>query len=907
MLARRSPSTSTQDVTVTEQGEIALLKPCERPSTREINGKTIPLVVNWYRLRCELTGRRVHQYHITIEETRQTRPIKNIDHLRDIFWHCVRLNKGFFGPYNEITFDDNTCAFSLNHWKFSGENCRKFTWDHKKLKKCALLSLMYRISNSISIAEDVAQRTLSATVVKSIVTQRARYVPEPGNIEWNYINRWEPGSGSLYYIPRLDTDPKVYIDAGVRAWLGAYASAKVLHDRSPALSLGLVNRLFYELDMGLLQFYCEVLHETGLHIRGNRNAVEILRGMAMNASQRKKMNSLLEGVRLKTKKALVRGSKNCYRLVERHCTFIKKDNSRNLPWSWSELQYPNLPLCEVGKGLLLPLEVLNLSDRPQRYSKMISERMLTKFIKGVSRPPYQHKQFVEAIFTMLEFDVPSTVNFLNAFKMGVIPKMIQCDGVVLDPPVPIDKERNEVPMTPERAIKRKEINEPPPGEVVFAVFIMGTPQDGKACVPQEQSKQFFEDLVTKCVERGLRVSSGPLRVYYNKTIDLFDRCVEDATKRFSELFGAEQQEKILLMLVIIDRSFFGNNGAIGTNAYGFIKSICDNKYGVASQVVDSSTVVQATSITTKTIYYNIALKINAKLGGINQAVIFDDESRSAEVPQKEAVMYVGIDVTHPSSNSDMDISIACMVANIDLAATRYTSKILVQMRARETVERFDLQFRKLMLSFHEHTGVWPRHIVILRDGVGDSEMIRTASVELHSIRKSWGTLNNGDIDPRPTFTYITIQKRHLTRFYQPTGDEVEEKAYVNVPSGTVVDNVVVSPTLFDFYLASQIGILGTNRPAHYTVIFDEWGLSPDKIYEMCYRLCFLYARCRIPVSLPCPVYYAHRVCEKAREVYKSLLNRNAFDSFGEEDQEKKKSEIEKLLSVSNDYPGMHFV
>ncbi|KAK5976554.1 Piwi domain protein, partial [Trichostrongylus colubriformis] len=94
--------------------------------------------------------------------------------------------------------------------------------------------------------------------------------------------------------------------------------------------------------------------------------------------------------------------------------------------------------------------------------------------------------------------------------------------------------------------------------------------------------------------------------------------------------------------------------------------------------------------------------------------------------------------------------------------------------------------------------------------------------------------------------------------------------YVNVSSGTVVDNVVVSPKFFDFYLASQIGALGTTRPAHYTVVRDDWMLSPDKIYEMCYRLCFLYARCRIPVSLPCPVYYAHRVCEKAKDVYKSL-------------------------------------
>ncbi|KAK6061790.1 piwi domain protein [Cooperia oncophora] len=165
-----------------------------------------------------------------------------------------------------------------------------------------------------------------------------------------------------------------------------------------------------------------------------------------------------------------------------------------------------------------------------------------------------------------------------------------------------------------------------------------------------------------------------------------------------------------------------------------IKSVCDNKYGIATQVVDASTVRKATSDSKKTIYYNIALKINSKLGGVNQAVIFDDDSGSAEVSPKEAVMYMGIDVTHPTNTSDIDISIASIVANVDLAATRYTNEIMAQMRARETVELFETQFKRLMTKFHEHSKVWPRHIVVLRDGVSDSEMLRTATVELQCMR-----------------------------------------------------------------------------------------------------------------------------------------------------------------------------
>nr|CDJ90208.1 Stem cell self-renewal protein Piwi domain containing protein [Haemonchus contortus] len=536
---------------------------------------------------------------------------------------------------------------------------------------------------------------------------------------------------------------------------------------------------------------------------------------------------------------------------------------------------------------------------------MLSPSMKAEFIKKVCRKPDEHKRLTDKLFEMMEFT--KSPSFINSFLFDVRPEMIRCKGLLLEPPVAIDKERNPVEMTPIRAIKKKELNEPPDGEIVMAVLVMQGKQNSKdpsrSCVSNEEAKSFFNDLKEKCRQRGMSVASEPLRVYFDVKAEReeFKRVVKDASDRFSKLADG----KILLLLVINEEQNIPDRNMFDKGpSYGLIKSVCDNEHGIASQVVDASTVRKATSIGEKTIYYNIALKINAKLGGVNQAVVFDDESQSAEVSDKDAVMYVGIDVTHPTNLSTIDISIASIVANVDLAATRYTNEIMAQMAARETVERFETQFVRLMTKFHQHSKVWPRHIVIFRDGVSDSEMLRTAFIELKCLRDSWNKLTFEDPQLEPTFTYIVIQKRHLTRFYQPTKNDEGEETYVNVSSGTVVDNVVVSPTFFDFYLASQIGALGTTRPAHYTVVRDDWMLTPDKIYEMCYRLCFLYARCRIPVSLPCPVYYAHRVCEKAKEVYKSLNSAHKFDGLSEME---KKQKIEQCLTVPENYPGMHFV
>ncbi|KIH52724.1 piwi domain protein, partial [Ancylostoma duodenale] len=417
----------------------------------------------------------------------------------------------------------------------------------------------------------------------------------------------------------------------------------------------------------------------------------------------------------------------------------------------------------------------------------------------------------------------------------IIPRMITCNGLVLDTPNVIDKDRNSIPMTERRAIKRKELNEPPAGELHCAVVIMARSprrdspgqETGESVCDSQAVQAFFNNLMEKCRERGLSVAEQPLLRVYDKVAPVkLDQTVQDAKRRFLDMQEASKEgspQKIMLLLVIHDRNDLNDDRQ---SVYGLIKSVCDNKYGVASQVVDASTVKQATGSGDKTIYYNIALKINAKLGGVNQAVEFDSESRSAEFSPKDAVMYVGVDVTHPTANSGIDISIACMVANFDLAATRYTNEIFAQMKGKETVECIEKQFSRLMTKFHEHSHVWPRHVVVLRDGVSDSEMLRTAFLELKWIRDSWKRLTAGDDELEPTYTYIVIQKRHLTRFYQPSKDEQGKETwvisfnpfekeylvlipaqYVNISSGTVVDNVVVSPKLFDFYLASQFGAI----------------------------------------------------------------------------------------------------
>ncbi|KAI8008366.1 Protein argonaute 16 [Camellia lanceoleosa] len=74
----------------------------------------------------------------------------------------------------------------------------------------------------------------------------------------------------------------------------------------------------------------------------------------------------------------------------------------------------------------------------------------------------------------------------------------------------------------------------------------------------------------------------------------------------------------------------------------------------------------------------------------------------------------------------------------------------------------------------------------------------------------------------PMFTVIVAQKNHHTKLFQASAPE-------NVPPGTVVDTKVVHPRNYDFYMCAQAGMIGTSRPAHYHVLLDEIGFSPDDL------------------------------------------------------------------------------
>uniref|UniRef100_A0AAY4A8F8 Argonaute 1 n=1 Tax=Denticeps clupeoides TaxID=299321 RepID=A0AAY4A8F8_9TELE len=274
--------------------------------------------------------------------------------------------------------------------------------------------------------------------------------------------------------------------------------------------------------------------------------------------------------------------------------------------------------------------------------------------------------------------------------------------------------------------------------------------------------------------------------------------------------------------------------------------------GMATQCVQVKNVVKTSPQTLS----NLCLKINVKLGGINNILV--PHQRSAVFQQP--VIFLGADVTHPPAGDGKKPSITAVVGSMDAHPSRYCATVRVQRPRQEIIEDLSYMVRELLIQFYKSTRFKPTRIIFYRDGVPEGQLPQILHYELLAIRDACIKLEK---DYQPGITYIVVQKRHHTRLFCADKSERIGKSG-NIPAGTTVDTSITHPFEFDFYLCSHAGIQGTSRPSHYYVLWDDNRFTADELQILTYQLCHTYVRCTRSVSIPAPAYYARLVAFRAR-------------------------------------------
>ncbi|KAL5581782.1 hypothetical protein UlMin_014224 [Ulmus minor] len=266
---------------------------------------------------------------------------------------------------------------------------------------------------------------------------------------------------------------------------------------------------------------------------------------------------------------------------------------------------------------------------------------------------------------------------------------------------------------------------------------------------------------------------------------------------------------------------------------------------------------------------NVLLKINSKLGGINSLLAIEHFS-CVPLIKDTPTMILGMDVSHGSPGRSDIPSIAAVVGSRYWPLiSRYRASVRTQSPKLEMIDAlYKLSANgkddigiigELLLDFYQTSnGRKPAQIIVFRDGVSESQFAQVLNIELDQIIKAYKHKGDDDI---PKFTVIVAQKNHHTKLFQDGSPN-------NVPPGTVVDTKIVHPRNYDFYMCSHAGMIGTSRPAHYHVLLDEIGFSPDDLQNLIHSLCYVYQRSTNAISIVAPISYAHHAASQVGQFIK---------------------------------------
>ncbi|KAJ5114477.1 hypothetical protein NUU61_000236 [Penicillium alfredii] len=303
--------------------------------------------------------------------------------------------------------------------------------------------------------------------------------------------------------------------------------------------------------------------------------------------------------------------------------------------------------------------------------------------------------------------------------------------------------------------------------------------------------------------------------------------------------------------------------------YNCIKQVCDVRCGVRNVNVLAEKFRGAND----QYCANVGLKINLKLGGVNQSLNTSDLSFISE----GRTMLVGIDVTHPSPGSSSSApSVAGVVASVDSSLAQWPAEIRIQTARQEMVADLDTLLRSRLQHWARcNENRFPENIVVYRDGVSEGQYDIVLDRELPQLKSACAALYPAKDTARglPHLAIVVVGKRHNTRFY-PTRDADSDRS-ANPSPGTVVDRGISEARHWDFFLQAHAAMQGTARPAHYFTVWDEIfhprypgsaGVpgAADVLQDLTHKLCYLFGRATKAVSVCPPAYYADLVCTRAR-------------------------------------------
>ncbi|XP_052085900.1 protein argonaute-2-like isoform X5 [Mytilus californianus] len=677
---------------------------------------------------------------------------------------------------------------------------------------------------------------VSLFALEEALEGRVRPIPTDVTNALDVIMRHLP---SLTYTPvgrSFFSPPEGYdhpLGGGREVWFGFHQSVRPSHWKM-MLNIDVSATAFYKAQP-VIEFMCEVLDIKDVHEQKR----------PLTDSQRVKFTKEIKGLKVEithcgTMRRKYRVCNVTRRPAQTQSFPLQLESGQTVECTVAryflerykmKLQYPHLPCLQVGqeqKHTYLPLEVCNIVGG-QRCIKKLTDMQTSTMIKATARSAPDREKEINNLVQKADFNKDP---YLQTFGISVSYQMTEVRGRVLPPPRIEYGGRSKSQAMPNQGVWDMRGKQFYSGiEIRVWAIACYAPQ---RTVREDCLRNFTQQLQRISNDAGMPILGQPCFCKYATGPDQ----VEPMFRYLKNTYQGLQ-----LIVVVLPGK---------TPVYAEVKRVGDILFGLATQCVQAKNVNKTTPQTLS----NLCLKINVKLGGINNILL--PSIRPAVF--REPVIFLGADVTHPPAGDASKPSIAAVVGSMDAHPSRYSATVRVQQHRQEIIQELSSMVRELLIQFYKATRFKPTRIIFYRDGVSEGQFQQVLYHELRAVREACMKL---EIGYQPGITFIVVQKRHHTRlFCADRKDQIGRSG--NIPAGTTVDVGITHPTEFDFYLCSHAGIQGTSRPSHYHVLWDDNRFNADELQMLTYQLCHTYVRCTRSVSIPAPAYYAHLVAFRAR-------------------------------------------
>ncbi|KAF9527970.1 argonaute-like protein [Crepidotus variabilis] len=502
------------------------------------------------------------------------------------------------------------------------------------------------------------------------------------------------------------------------------------------------------------------------------------------------------------------------------------------------LQFPTFPCVEVGSGALIPLELCHILPG-QLCRRQFPEDKTSEMVDFARKPPQERLAAIREGLQVLEY---GQSEYVRAFGLNISQAPMTIKARVLGAPtLQYGQGSRQADIAPRNGswnlIDKKLFK----AETVrrWAVVIFESPGRFNMPTVQGMIRGFIEG-ARAC---GMAVlDENPFINHANPHTG-----VANILRAAGASVKKQTGEPPNLIVVVLPED--------GNIIYTAVKHFGDVQMGVATQCLKANKCGRA-----KPQYWgNVMLKVNAKLGGINAIL----KSSPLNDPNNPTIV-LGADVIHPAPGADGRPSFTSLVSSVDSNTAKYIATSRVQEGRVEMIADLEEMVKNALTM---HAG-YRTHIdklkpglarlIFYRDGVSEGQFQQVLQQELPAIKAACTALNL-----RPKITLIVVGKRHHIRMFPQNPGDADPKSG-NLPAGTTIDDGLGHPTENDYYQLTHGGLIGTSRPAHYSVLYDDSNFSVDALQSLSFALCHVYARATRSVSIPAPVYYADIVCSRAK-------------------------------------------